>query len=397
MQSIAMPAVLDALSAEERRALLRDPAMATLQGVFGAVPDPRGRRGRRYDLPFLLTCLVAALLCDCDSLAAVGQWGWEHRSLLARRYPHARFLTPTGALFRWLLPRLPVAELEWALAGWVRTTRAAREREALAFDGKTVRGAALRQADGTSTAPHLLSVSGHDSHATLIQVRVAGKTNEIPVAQALLPYLPLRGRLVTADALHTQTAFAQGVLDQGGDFLLSVKGNQPTLYDDIALAFADPASRCSAPVSTIDRRRGRTEVRSLRTTTCLNTYITALPQVGQVAELTRTVTEKGKTTQEVIFLITSRPPARACPAQLLAWIRGHWSIEARHHVRDGTFGEDRSPLRYGHTPQIMAACRNLCITLLHRTARTEISAARRSLAYHPAQALALLLPKTRRA
>ena len=397
MQSIVIPVVLDVLSVEERRALLEDPAMATLQGVFAAMPDPRARRGLRYDLPFLLTCLVAALLSNCNSLAAVGQWCQEHRALLGRRYPHARFLTPTGALFRWLLPRLSVAELEWALAGWVRATRAAREREALAFDGKTVRGAALLQPDGTRQAPHLLSVSGHESQETLIQVRVDGKTNEIPVAQALLPYLPLRGRMVTADALHTQTAFAQGVLDQGGDYLLCVKGNQPTLYNDIALAFADPATCCSQPVSTIDRRRGRTEVRSLRTTTDLNTYLTTMPQVGQVAELTRTVTEQGKTTQEVVFLVTSCPPTRGCPTQLLAWIRGHWSIEARHNVRDGTFGEDRSRLRHGHAPQIMAACRNLCITLLHRTARTEISAARRSLAYHPAQALALLLPKARRA
>ena len=397
MQSIVIPVVLDVLSVEERRALLEDPAMATLQGVFAAMPDPRARRGLRYDLPFLLTCLVAALLSNCNSLAAVGQWCQEHRTLLGRRYPHARFLTPTGALFRWLLPRLSVAELEWALAGRVRATRAAREREALAFDGKTVRGAALLQPDGTRQAPHLLSVSGHESQETLIQVRVDGKTNEIPVAQALLPYLPLRGRMVTADALHTQTAFAQGVLDQGGDYLLCVKGNQPTLYNDIALAFADPATCCSQPVSTIDRRRGRTEVRSLRTTTDLNTYLTTMPQVGQVAELTRTVTEQGKTTQEVVFLVTSCPPTRGCPTQLLAWIRGHWSIEARHNVRDGTFGEDRSRLRHGHAPQIMAACRNLCITLLHRTARTEISAARRSLAYHPSQALALLLPKARRA
>ena len=64
-------------------------------------------------------------------------------------------------------------------------------------------------------------------------------------------------------------------------------------------------------------------------------------------------------------------------------------------MRDVTFGEDRSHLRRGHAPQIMAACRNLCITLMHRTARTEIGAARRSFAYHPARALALLLPKTR--
>jgi predicted transposase YbfD/YdcC len=371
--------------------------MATLQGVFAAVPDPRARRGRRYDLPFLLTCLVAALLCDCTTLGAVGQWCWEQRALLARRYPHARFLTPTGALFRWLLPRLAVAEFAWALAGWVRATRPAQEREALALDGKTVRGAAVAGPDGTTQAPHLLSVSGHTSQETLIQVRVDGKTNEIPVAQALLPYLPLRGRLVTADALHTQTAFAQGILDQGGDYLLCVKGNQPTLYADIARAFADPATGCSPATSTLDRRRGRTEVRALRTTTALNPYLTTLPQVRQVAELTRTVTTRGHVQQEVVFLVTSRAPARADHAQVQAWIRGHWSIESRHYVRDVTFGEDRSRLRHGHTPQIMAACRNLCITLIRRTARTEIGASRRSFAYHPSKALALLLPRTRRA
>jgi hypothetical protein len=221
MQSIGMSPVLDALSVEERRALLADPVMASLQGVFAAVPDPRARRGRRYDLPFLLTCLVAALLSDCNSLDAVGQWCAEHRGVLARRYPHARFLTPSGALFRWLLPRLSVAEFAWALAGWVRRSGRGPAREALALDGKTVRGAALTQPDGTSQAPHLLSVSGHQSQETLIPVRVDGKTNEIPVAQALLLYLSLRGRVVTADALHTQTAFAQAVLDQGGDYLLS--------------------------------------------------------------------------------------------------------------------------------------------------------------------------------
>lgn len=397
MESISRPAILDGLSEEARRALLSDAGLGRLQAVFAVVPDPRARRGRRYDLPFLLTCLVAALLCNCDSLAAVGQWCREQRVLLKRRYPHYRFLTPSGALFRWLLPRLAVAELEWGLAAWVRQTCPLRAEEPVAFDGKTVRGAAVVQPDGTRQAPHLLSVSGHIHQETLLQVRVSDKTNEIPVAQALLPYLPLRGRVVTADALHTQTAFAQGVLDQGGDYLLCVKGNQPTLYADIALAFADPATPTSKPTTTIDRRRGRTEVRRLRTTTALNAYLTVLPRVGQVAELTRTVTDHKGTHQEVVFLVTSRPPARARRRQLLAWIRGHWSVEARHWLRDVTFGEDRSRLRGGHAPQIMAAVRNLCLTLIRRTGTTEIAATRRSFANHPAKALALLLPKQRSA
>jgi hypothetical protein len=183
----------------------------------------------------LLSCLVVALLCDCDSLEAVGEWCRPHRALLARHFPHQRFHTPTGSLYRRLLPRLSVAHLECAVTTWGRTNRPRRDREPVALDGKTVRGAGT----ATQPAPHLLSVSTHTTQETLMQVRVADHTNEIPVAQALLPLLPLRGQVVTADALHTQTALAQIILDQGGDYLFCVKENQPTLHDDLAFYFAD--------------------------------------------------------------------------------------------------------------------------------------------------------------
>ena len=176
MESIARPAILDGLAEEERRALLSDAGLDSLQAVFAAVPDPRALRGRRHGLPFLLTCLVAALLCTCDTTAAVGEWCAAQREQLARRYPRQRALTPTGALFRWLLPRLPVAELEWALAGWVQRTRPAADREPLALDGKTVRGATVVGTDRTRAAPHLLSVSGHASGETFLQARVDGKS-----------------------------------------------------------------------------------------------------------------------------------------------------------------------------------------------------------------------------
>ncbi len=90
-------------------------------------------------------------------------------------------------------------------------------------------------------------------------------------------------------------------------------------------------------------------------------------------------------------LLTSLAPQRAAPARVLALIRGHWSIESRHVVRDVTFGEDCSPLRSGGAPQIMAAVRNLTHTLIRRTGVTAIAAARRAFSYHPARALALLL------
>jgi predicted transposase YbfD/YdcC len=386
MQSTALvDLIIDALAEAEEDATPVPP----LAAAFASIPDPRRRQGRRYPLPFLLCALVLALLCNCDTLEAVGQWCAEHQALLAAHFPGQRFHTPTGSLYRRLLPRLSVAHLEAALALWVRGSLAAAADEALALDGKTVRGAATAE----QPAPHLLSVSTHASGETLVQVRVAEKTNEIPVARVLFPALPLAGRVVTADALHTCAQTAQAILDAEGDYLCVVKHNQPTLYAECAAYFSDPTARVRRTTS-VDRRRGRTETRTLYATGRLRAHLarySPFPAVGQVACLLTTVEDRRGTHREVRFLLTSLTPERAGPARLLALARGHWSIESRHFVRDVTFGEDRSPLRTGDAPQILAACRNLAHTLIRRTGTSAIAAARRAFSYHPARALALLL------
>jgi predicted transposase YbfD/YdcC len=343
----------------------------------------------------LLLCLVAALLCDCNSLEAVGRWTRDHRTVLARVWGPRRHLSPTGSLYRRLLPRLSVAHVERAVAGWVQQTRPRRDREPLAGDGKAVRGARTE----TQAAPHLLSLSTHDTHETLVQVRVDDKTNEIPVLQELLPLLPLRGRVVTADALHTQTALAQLLLDHHAAYLLTVKDNQPRLRAELVAYFADQQATARL-ASTVDRRRGRTETRTLLASTRLNAYLRAyfpFPGIAQIAQLTRTVRTGATTRSETVYLITSLTPRQADPARLLALIRGHWSVESRHWLRDLTFGEDAARLRTGAAPQIMAAVRNLVITLIRRTGTTQIAAYRQHLRTHPTKALRLLVPKKRSA
>ena len=180
MQSTALVDLLAAAVAETEEDGRPTPALIE---AFAGVPDPRRRQGRRYPLPFLLGALVLALLCNCDTLEAVGQWCAAHRDLLATHFPDQRFHTPTGSLYRRLLPRLSVAHLEAALGAWVRGSLDAAADEALALDGKAVRGAGTAGAP----APHLLSVSTHATQETLVQVRVSEKTNEVPVARALLP------------------------------------------------------------------------------------------------------------------------------------------------------------------------------------------------------------------
>ncbi|MDQ2829923.1 MAG: ISAs1 family transposase [Chloroflexota bacterium] len=268
-----------------------------------------------------------------------------------------------------------------------------RDREPVAFDGKVVHGAVTI----TQPAPHLLSVSTHDTGEPLLQVRVDDKTNEIPVAQEVLPHLPLRGCVVTADALHTQTATAQVVLDHHADYLLVVKDNQPRLHAELEVYFADPRATARSATTT-DRCHGRVETRTLHVTSCLSAYLARyfpFPRIAQVARLVRTVREKGQTRTETVYLITSLTPRRADPARLLALIRGHWSVEVRHRIRDVTFGEDAARLRSGEAPQVMAALRNLALTLIRRAGHTAIAAYRRHLSTHPSKALRLLRPRTR--
>lgn len=385
-------AALSPLTPGEQQALLCDTQLTTLQAVFARVPDARQRSGRRYTLPFLLTCLVAALLCNCNSTLAVEEWCRAHQALLRQVFGPLRHLTPSGSLYRRLLPRFPVESLEWALAGWLRTTRPAGDQEAVAIDGKALCGAS----SATQAAPHLLTVYTQDTQEVLAQVRVSEKTNEIPVAQAVLPLLLAHsgpGRVVTADALHTQTALVAAVRAHGGHVILTVKDNQPTLAADLALLFADPLTTVRR-ATTRDQHRGRDEQRTLEMTTDLTSFLataTPWPQIAQVGRLTRIVTTARGSTQQQVFVVTTLTPLQACPACLLRLLRRHWRIEnGLHYVRDGTFGEDHSRLRTGHAPQVVAALRNLALTLIRRTGATAIAATRRAFAFHPARALALL-------
>jgi len=118
------------------------------------------------------------------------------------------------------------------------------------------------------------------------------------------------------------------------------------------------------------------------------------PGITHVAQLTGNRTEKGKSTVAVVFLMATLPNAPDGPLSLLALNRGQWAIEkSLHYVRDVTFAEDRSRLRTGHAPQLLAACRNLAMTLLHRSGSSRSAATRRSFSYHPRRAFVLLFAR----
>jgi predicted transposase YbfD/YdcC len=260
---------------------------------------------------------------------------------------------------------------------------------AIALDGKTLRGSKKQGAPGTP----LLAALAHHVGVTLAQHAVDDKTNEITAVETLLRQLVLEGRIVTMDALLTQRHVAQTRVDKGGDYVMIVKDNQPQLRADIALVFTlPPAGDRQETACTVDLGHGRIEQRNITTSEALVGH-SDWPGLAQVFELGRYVITQNTTEErgEVVYGVTSLRPKRGTPERLLALVRGHWQIENQlHWVRDVTVDEDRSQVRCGHIPQVMAALRNTTIGLLRWAGYSNIAAACRRFAAQPDLALTLI-------
>lgn len=211
-------------------------------------------------------------------------------------------------------------------------------------------------------------------------------------ARELLGEVSLKGLVVTGDALYAQKDLCQTILGKGGDYVFTVKENQPTLLSNLRVLFTDP-QRQSIRHRQSDTHGNRYEVREIEASTEINGYLASWGWIGvaQVARVSRTVQKKRKRSTDTAFFITSLTPDNADPERLLRLNRQHWWIENRlHWVRDVTFGEDASQVRSGAAPQVMAAFRNTAIGILRRAGESNIAAALRRNAAFPAKALSLL-------
>ena len=362
--------------------------------VLAEVPDPRDARGVRHPLAAILTLICAAALCGYRSYGAAAQWARVYPPELVRALGFTRPVGPCAGTLCTLLRRLDRAALEAKLGAWAQGVLASLppvegQEEAVARDGKTLRGSRQQGA----LAVHLLSALSTRLGLTLGQGAVDEKSNEITAAIPLLRGLLLEGRVCTLDALLTQREIARAIVDGGGDYVMLAKENQPELLADIALVFAEPpVGDDPLRAQTLDSGHGRIERRTLTLSRARAGY-SDWPGLQQVFRLERRVLIKktGDLHTETVYGLTSLDRARADAARVLTLTRQHWTIENRSHwVRDVTFDEDRSQVRRGATPQVMAAIRNIAIGLLRRLGEDNIAAATRRLAAQPHVALALL-------
>jgi predicted transposase YbfD/YdcC len=341
--------------------------------VLGQVVDPRKRRGVRHRLAVVLAIAIAATLAGARSFAAIAEWAADAPAEVLTRLG-ARRRPPSEATIRRLLTRLPADTLDTVIGTWMwLRTSTIGGRRVIAFDGKTLRGAR----DAAGNLVHLLAGLCHRTGVVVGQVSVGAKTNEIPMLAGLLKVLDITDAVVTADAMHCQRDTAQTIHDRGGHYILTVKDNQPNLRKRVkSLPWKDiPCLAASR-----EHGHGRQDTRTLKATELSSGIGIGFPGAAQVLRLTRTRTVRttGKRTRETVYAITSLTAADARPDQIAAWLRGHWVIENRlHWVRDVDYDEDRSQVRTGSGPQVMATLRNTAIGLLRLAGHTNIAAALR--------------------
>ena len=262
------------------------------------------------------------------------------------------------------------------------------EREAhvhVALDGKTLRGT-LGHEPADQKPMHQLGLYETQTGLLLKEQVTGEKQNELSIVSQFLTPLLVKGRIISADALHTQHLFCARVTRWGGDYLLIAKGNQPTLQDDLRLFFTEPPADCRdwRTARIVDKGHGRLEIRELVVSTELNDFLAGQwAGVAQVFRLTRT---------EVVYGLTSLSPAHASAQRLLDLVREHWAIENRlHWRRDVTVREDHCQVRKGDAPRVLAVLNSFLLALLEFLGVSNVPKQMRFFDAYPLQAVRPLL------
>jgi len=228
-------------------------AGASLLELLEGIHDPRGARGKRHPLPALLSLAVVGFLAGMTSYEAIAQYGKERGGEFLYLLGFTRKRGLCKATYSRIFRRIDVQDFEARVAQWIQGRLRPGEAPLIAIDGKTLRGSR----DGETPGQHLVAAYAPDVKAVVGQLRVDAKTNEHKAALELLGIVPVKGKVVTGDAMFTHRDVCRKVIDGGGDYVLPVKDNQPTLRANIAAAFAEPEAGLSPPPDRASRGGGR--------------------------------------------------------------------------------------------------------------------------------------------
>lgn len=330
--------------------------------VLRTVGDPRSRQGRRHTQISVLAIATCGMLSGAKSFSAIAQWSRNLSLKQLKRMGCRRESPPSESTIERVLQKINAEEFDIKINEWLFGISDILGK-GLAVDGKTLRGSR----DGNKKPVHLLSALLHEEKVIIAQRNVESKTNEITQFKPLLQNLPLEGMVVTADPMHCQVEHAKFLVEEKhADFIFFVKDNQPNLRKTIeGLLIKEPVDSYHRVVKEHGRIDNHTLiVQIMKPDEMCNITFPYIRQYFSVERISTNL-NGGKLEREIRYGITSLGRENALPKELLYHLMAHWRIEtSSHYVRDDTLGEDRSRIRKGSAPQIMATLRNVSIGII---------------------------------
>ncbi len=361
--------------------------------------DRRDPRGVRYPLSVALAFVILAKLAGEQEPRGIAQWVALRKELLTQALRFERDTTPAAITYSRILGQaVVVTQLQQAVSRFLLSNSQASQAVEINLDDKALRGT-IRA--GQRQGLHLLAAYLPDAGVVLMQVEVGSKDNEIAAAPRLLKSVDLQGKIITGDAMFAQRELSRQVIEAGGDYVWSVKENQPSLRSDIEALFEIEEGRTKLKTmknelrraETIDKQHGRLEQRRI-TTSCMLAGQVDWPGLKQVFKIDREVEEvaTGKRRSETVYGVSSLSDKQADAARLLEIVRKHWVIEnGLHYRRDWSLREDYCRLRIGEAAQAMAVINNLVVGLVLREGFKYLPDARRAYSAQPLEGLKLIL------
>ena len=364
-----IPCIKDALMENEVEGLAdRIEYSTSISEHFAGLTDPRKAGMVDHKLVDIVTLAVCAVICGADDWTKVelfgkARYGWLKSFL---ELPHG---IPSHDTFSRVFAVLCAGELQRCFANWIKSLVKLTEGEIIAIDGKRLRGSYDRRSN--KAAIHMVSAWAQANRVVLGQVKTDVKSNEITAIAQLLKLLDIKGCIVTIDAMGCQRAIVSQIRAQGGDYVVALKGNQESLYQDVVDYFSYAQSKGFNGIEydyheTLDADHGRIERRRYWTVGALDWLAgkgkwAGLSLIG-MAESERH--EGEKITVERRYYIASLENDAKRFGQA---VRGHWSVEnALHWSLDVSFREDGCRIRQGQGAENFAVVRHIALSLLQQ-------------------------------
>jgi predicted transposase YbfD/YdcC len=331
---------------------------------FSALEDPRQAWKVLYPLSEILLVILCGTMAGAEDFVEIERWANKKLAFLRRLQPFAKGI-PSHDTLNDVMNALPAGLFSKCFVAWVEALRTG-DLDIVAIDGKTSRRAHIRG----ERPLHLVSAWASRQRLVLGQEAVAGKSNEITAIPLLLDRLELAGALVTIDAIGCQRDIAEAITAKGADYLLALKGNWPTLAEEVQLFFAGDLDETIESHETTDGSHGRIEVRRHRVCHSVDWLTSSrrfpgeprFPGLAMVAMVESEVDRDGKTTKAKRYYLSS---TKLSAAQFAHAVRAHWGIEnCLHWVMDVLFHDDLMRLRTEHGPANMATIRHAALNLI---------------------------------